>query len=143
MINYDDNLVKTDWRLKETVYPKTYGELNRVVIELIKKANRLSFNQLLHGRLRKSESYSGGVWTIKFSQPMDAESVIVTPELYGDKEATIPVLAILNKTATGCTVKASAPCEGLSWIAVGRSLNDVIKYGAFIYGANSKYGHKE
>ena len=39
MINYDDNLVKTDWGLKETVYPKTYGELNRVVIELIKKAN--------------------------------------------------------------------------------------------------------
>lgn len=39
MINYDGNLVKTDWGLKETVYPKTYGELNRVVIELIKKAN--------------------------------------------------------------------------------------------------------
>ena len=37
MINYDDNLVKTDWGLEETVYPKTYGELNRVVIELIKQ----------------------------------------------------------------------------------------------------------
>ena len=80
----------------------------------------------LNGRLRKSESYSNGMWTINFPQAFDCESVVVTPELYGAVSAEIPSFAILEKTSKYCKVKASAPSEGLSWVAVGRTLDDVI-----------------
>lgn len=95
----------------------------------------------LNGRLRKPESYSNGIWTINFPQAFDCESVVVTPELYGAVSAEIPSFAILEKTSKYCKVKASAPSEGLSWVAVGRTLDDVIKYGSFSYGAGAKIGH--
>ena len=95
----------------------------------------------LNGRLRKAESYSNGIWTINFPQAFDCESVVVSPELYNIAGAEIPTLAILDKTPTQCKVKASAPSEGLSWVAVGRTLDDVIKYGSFSYGAGAKIGH--
>ena len=95
----------------------------------------------LNGRLRKSESYSNGMWTINFPQAFDCESVVVTPELYGAVSAEIPSFAIFEKTSKYCKVKASAPSEGLSWVAVGRTLDDVIKYGSFSYGAGAKIGH--
>ena len=95
----------------------------------------------LNGRLRKSDDYADGVWTINFPHAFDCESVVVSPELYNIAGAEIPTLAILDKTTTQCKVKASAPCEGLSWVAVGRTLDDVIKYGSFSYGAGVKFGH--
>ena len=95
----------------------------------------------LNGRLRKSDDYADGVWTINFPHAFDCESVVVSPELYNIAGAEIPTLAILDKTTTQCKVKASAPCEGLSWVAVGRTLDDVIRYGSFSYGAGAKIGH--
>ena len=95
----------------------------------------------LNGRLRKSDDYADGVWTINFPHAFDCESVVVSPELYNIAGAEIPTLAILDKTTTQCKIKASAPSEGLSWVAVGRTLDDVIKYGSFSYGAGAKIGH--
>ena len=103
--------------------------------------NDKKFTLQFNGRLRKSESYADGVWTINFPQAFDCESVVVTPELYGAVSAEIPSFAILEKTSKYCKVKVSAPSEGLSWVAVGRTLDDVIKYGSFSYGAGAKIGH--
>lgn len=103
--------------------------------------NSKKFNMQFNGRLRKSGSYSNGIWTINFPQAFDCESVVVTPELYGAVSAEIPSFAIFEKTSKYCKVKASAPSGGLSWVAVGRTLDDVIKYGSFSYGAGAKIGH--
>lgn len=142
-ITVDDSDSLTAEQRKDLVYA-TWEDIDNITHVVAGGRNWHQYNDGVvkeHGRLRKSESYSNGIWTINFPQAFDCESVVVTPELYNIAGAEIPTLAILDKTPTQCKVKASAPCEGLSWVAVGRTLDDVIKYGSFSYGAGAKLGH--
>lgn len=142
-ITVDDSDSLTAEQRKDLVYA-TWEDIDNITHVVAGGRNWHQYNDGVikeHGRLGKSESYSNGIWTINFPQAFDCESVVVTPELYGAVSAEIPTLAILDKTPTQCKVKASAPSEGLSWVAVGRTLDDVIKYGSFSYGAGAKVGH--
>lgn len=142
-ITVDDSDSLTAEQRKDLVYA-TWEDIDNITHVVAGGRNWHQYNDGImkeHGRLSKSGSYSNGVWTINFQKAFDCESIVVTPELYGSVSAEIPTLAILDKTPTYCKVKASAPSEGLSWVAVGRTLDDVIKYGSFSYGAGAKIGH--
>lgn len=142
-ITVDDSDSLTAEQRKDLVYA-TWEDIDNITHVVAGGRNWHQYNDgtiEAHGRLRKSGSYSNGIWTITLPKAMDVETVLCTPELYGDRSTAIPSFAVLDKFPTYCTIKASSACEGLSWSVTGRTLDDVIKYGSFSYGAGAKIGH--